>query len=259
MDGDKGAERGLPAWTLAASRRRAFARGAFEALSTPGLIILFFAMLGFGALTHDLGISAGQALFMTAAIFQLPGQVALVDQLAHDAALGAAAFAVMLTAVRMLPMTVVLMPYLRGSGLPRIVEVLGVHFVAITAWIESLRRLPELPVRLRLPYFLGFGGTLCLSTMLATLVGHQMAGVVPPVVTAAMLFLTPVYFIVSLLATARDLGDAAPLVIGLLLGPLFYLLAPGFDLMLTGLIGGTGAYLIGRAARRRRHVTEPGA
>ena len=117
-----------PAWAASASRLDAFRRGLTAPPLTPG-IILFSAMIGFGALARDAGFTPAQSVFLTATVFQLPGMVVLVDQIGRGATLAVAAFAVMLTAVRLLPMTVVLMPYLRGSGLPR--------------WIASQRPDPQ--------------------------------------------------------------------------------------------------------------------
>lgn len=239
-----------PVWTEGGTRRVAALRGVMAAPMTPGLFILFFAMIGFGALARDAGFGVGEAVFITATVFQLPGQVALVDQFGRSATLTTVAFAVALTAVRLLPMTVVLMPFLRGSGLPRWCEFAGSHFVAITAWVESLRRLPELPVQLRLPFYLGFSGALCASTIMATLAGYYVAAEVPVVISAALLFLTPVYFVCSLIATADRPGNQWALGIGVLLGPMLFYFVPGPDLLLTGIIGGTTAYLIGRRCRR---------
>ncbi len=239
-----------PAWTKGAGRRTAFLRGVMSAPTTPGLFILFFAMIGFGALARDAGFGAGEAVFITASLFQLPGQVALVDQFGRGATIAAAAFAVALTAIRLLPMTVVLMPYLRGSGLPRWLEYASVHFVAITAWVESLKRLPAIPVPLRLPFYLGFAGVLCVSTITATFVGYHVAGQVSPLVSAALLFLTPIYFVCSLVATSTSSADYWAVLIGTVLGPILFLYLPGLDLLLTGLIGGTLAYFIGRWRRK---------
>jgi len=239
----------FPHWTESATNGTAFARGARAVTATPGAYILVLGMLGFGALCRDLGFSILEAAFVTGAIFQLPGMVAFVDELGRSASIGAAAIAIMLTAIRLLPMTVVLQPYLRGSTLPRWVDFYGAHFVAITSWVEALRRLPELPDRLRMPFYIGFGTTLCSLTMVATAIGYQVSGSVPTVVSGALLFLTPVYFATSLLSTATGVGDKLSLAIGAALGPVFFALAPGFDLVLTGLIGGTAAYFISRRIR----------
>jgi hypothetical protein len=64
------------------------------------------------------------------------------------------------------------------------------------------------------------------------------------VVSATLLFLTPIYFLLSLLATSRARMDLIAIVLGCALAPVLYVAAPGFDLLATGLIGGTLAFLL---------------
>ena len=224
------------------SQMGAFARGLLVAASVPAAI-LFVTALGFGALARDGGFTLGHALFLSGTMFAMPNQVVLVDQLARNETIAAAALAVALTAVRLLPMTVTLAPLLRGSRRRRWLELLGVHFVAITTWLEGHRRLPGLPPDLRLPYHLGVGVAIGSVMTLGTLAGYLLSAGVAPIMAAALLFTTPLYFILSLIATSRTRMDRAAVALGCVLAPVFYVLAPGFDLLLTGLAGGTLAFL----------------
>ena len=228
-------------WTGTASARGAFFRGAIEVPSTPAFVLLM-TFIGFGALARESGLDLGQAVFTSAVIFALPGQVVLVDQIAQGATLLPAAFAVALTAVRLLPLTTSLMPYLRLSGRPVMVQAVAAHFVAITVWLESLKRLPKLPERLRLTYYLGFGMALFSVCVTGSALGHVLASEVPAWLAAGLLFLTPCYFFLALIAAAQSHSEFAALGLGALAGPLFFFLLPGFDLVLTGLICGTLAY-----------------
>ncbi len=245
---DKAAEEGESAWAGEIAPGRAMLRGAAAVPSTPA-VVLFCTFIGFGALAHETGFTLGQALFTTATIFALPGQVVLADQLARGAAISTAAFAVMLTAVRLMPMTVALMPEMRGTRARRALEFVACHFIAVTSWIEARRRLPFVPRDLRLPYYIGFGSALCTATLVGTVTGFALAREVPVVIAAALLFLTPVYFILSLVATMQTREDQLAVLLGSALGPLLFLFMPGFDLLATGLIGGTMAYAVGRMAR----------
>lgn len=224
----------------------AFRAGLAVALSIPGLI-LFASAAGFGALARDAGLSIGNANLMMGAFFALPAQVVMVDQLARGGSLVGAVLAVSLIGIRLLPMTVVLVPYLGGRHARGWSKVLAVHAVAITAWIEGFRRLPAVPDRQRMPHFLGIGTGLIAAAIAGTSIGFGLAGAVPPAISAALLFLTPIYFILSLLQTASRGGDLWAIVFGAVLGPIAFLYAPGFDLLLTGVIGGTIAYLATRA------------
>ncbi|MEJ8573427.1 AzlC family ABC transporter permease [Microbaculum marinum] len=230
------------------SRSDAVRMGAARALSVPG-IVLFGSFLGFGAFARAAGLDAGQSLFVTIAVFALPGQVVLVDQIAGGAGVVATAIAVTLTAVRLLPMTVAILPVMRTSRTSIPKQVLLSHFVAVTVWIESMRRMPDLDRRLRIPFFLGVVLTLWPICMIATVLGYYMAGGVPLPISAALILLTPLYFLLSMMSAARHRIDWLAIAGGLCLGPVFHLYAPGLDLLWTGLAGGTFAYLLGRARR----------
>lgn len=232
-----------------AANWRAFWRGMRLMITTPGLV-LFLTALGFGALARDSGLTLGHALFLSAAVYALPAQVVLVDQLARGASIAAAALAVTLTAVRLLPMTVSLLPYLRDTRSGTWLKILAVHFIAVTAWVEGNRRLPSEPLATRLPFFVGIGMGMAVMTASGSLAGYLAATGLPPVLAAALLFATPVYFLLALFLGMRTRSDATAIATGALLGPVMFYYVPGLDLLLTGLIGGTIAFLVGQSERR---------
>lgn len=225
-----------------------FLAGALFLFEIPSFILAATGA-GFGALAKDAGIDFGQAVFLSLVIFATPAQVAFADQVARGAPLVAIAFAVMLTGVRFLPMTVSLMPYLRQQDTDQRTLYVASHFVAITSWAEGLRRLPKRPVETRMPYFLGMGIALNLALLIGTIVGYLIAGMVPAILTSALLFMTPVYFLLSQIINVHRPIDAYALLIGVVLGPVFLLLAPGFDLLLGGLVGGTLAFVLSRRGK----------
>src|SRR6187397_3123653 len=132
----------------------AFGRGTRLVVSVPAFVLLS-TTIGFGALARDGGFELAHAVFISVTTFALPNQVVLIDQLMRGATLAGAALAVTLTAVRLMPMTVTLVPLFQGEKRRPLLEILGAHFVAISTWIEGQRRLPNIPVELRLPFHLG--------------------------------------------------------------------------------------------------------
>ena len=228
----------------------ALVAGLRVAFSVPAAL-LFAAGVGFGALARDGGFDMAQTAFIAASMLALPNQVVLVDQLARNETLLAAAFAVALAALRLLPMTIALVPLLKGPRPRPLLEALAVHFVAVTPWVEANRRLPALPAEKRLASHLGFGLAFMVASLAGTLAGYVLAGGVPAPVSATLLFVTPIYFLLSLLATSQSRMDLLAIGIGCGLAPLFYVAVPGFDLLATGLVGGTLAFLLsGRRGRR---------
>ena len=240
-----------PDWARTASHLHAFARGLLASAVSAAGMILAATGTGFGALAHDLGFSLGHVLFISAFVFALPAQVLVVDELARGAGIAGAALAVGLTAVRLLPMTVSIMPLIRDDKLPGWLHLYAVHFMAVTAWLEGNRLLPSLPARVRLAFFAGLGTGFMVLMAAGASAGFLLAAGLPPVAAAALLLMTPLYFTCSLLLSAKAATDYAAIVLGGLLAPLVYWRLPGFDLMIAGIVGGTLAWLIGRRARRR--------
>jgi predicted branched-subunit amino acid permease len=121
----------------------------------------------------------------------------------------------------------------------------------VTVWVEALRRLPPMPQEERLPYYLGFANA-CLGTCaVTTFLGYALVGALPLPLAAGLLFLTPTFFTLSLTAGARSASDWLAIGSGLVLAPVSTaLIGKDFDLLLTGLAGGTAAYFFGKLRRR---------
>jgi predicted branched-subunit amino acid permease len=226
----------------------AFLHGLRAAYSVAAMV-LFATALGFGALARDTGFTLGHTAFLALTMFALPNQVVLIDQLARGASVAAAALAVTLAAVRLFPMVATTMPHLRGTRRRPVLEMIAAHFVAITTWIEGARRLPAIPQDLRLPHHLGIGVAVCGMMVAGSVTGYLLSVGMPAAVSAALVFTTPLYFILSLVATARARLEVSAVVLGCAVAPLFYLVVPGLDLLATGLVGGTAAFLWGNVRR----------
>ena len=234
-----------PAWPVDATRRGAAWRGARETALVPAFV-LFGTFVGFGALTSESGLTWLDTIFMSVFVFALPAQVVLVDKMARGASIFTAALAVTATAARLLPMTVALLPMIRDRRVPKWMEFAVAYFVAVTMWVEAMRRAPGVPRHLRGAYVLGITAWLLAFSSAGGLIGFFLAARVPPVVAATLLFMTPIYFVLSMLSGAQSAAGVMPVVLGLVLGPLFHVLVPELDLFLTGLIGGSISFLLAR-------------
>ena len=235
------------------SRRIWFARGVLAAASVPCLILMS-AFVGFAGLAREAGLSLLQTVFMTGVIWALPGKVVLLGAVMSGTSLPATAFAVALSSVRLAPMVVTLVPELRTEKTRPWVLYLLSHFVAVTSWVLAMEKLRAVPREMRTIYYGGLGGALVAVNMGVVAVVYVLAGSLPPELSAALLLLTPIYFLTSLWSSARETASHFAMGFGMVLGPVFHLLAPGFDLLLAGLFGGGAAFLIhvARARRPRR-------
>lgn len=231
------------------SDRDAFWRGVRGALSLPAWV-LGFSILGIGSLARDAGFPAGAAVLSTVVMWAGPAQAIFFVSIAAGASLPAIAFAVTLSSIRLLPMTMAILPLLRRPGQGMAVQLAAAHFIAVTMWVEGLRRLPPLAVADRLPYFFGFANACLVVCTAATYIGYFLLGALPVPLAAGLLFLTPIFFTVSLVAGARTLADWAAMLLGAVLAPAFnVLIGKDFDLLAAGLLGGTLAYAIGKIRR----------
>ncbi|MCT4655383.1 MAG: AzlC family ABC transporter permease [Cohaesibacter sp.] len=226
-----------------------YRRGMSHLLTTPALV-LYLSFIGFGGFARESGVELGHAMAMTGLIWALPSQVVLIGGIASGAGLAAIALAVTLASIRLMPMAVALVPELRDKDTPSWKLYALSHVTAITGWVFAMQHVPHLPRYARIPFFAGFGVTLCFLNIGVTAIGYSIAGAVPPLAAAALFFMTPLYFLLTLPSAARLLSDRLALIFGIVLGPLFAMFVSGPDLIWTGLVGGVLAYGIGRYVRR---------
>lgn len=223
------------------SRSVWFLRGVRAAFSLPGLILVS-SFVGFAALAKDAGVTMAQAAFMTGSVWALPSMVVLVGAIVSGAALPAALLAVTLSAIRLMPMVMALVPEMRAERTRQWVLYLLAHFVAVTSWVLAMERLRHIPRDMRTTFYTGLGGTLVTANIIVVAAVYAVADALPSTVSAALLMLTPMYFLTSLWGSARERVGHVAMILGLILGPVFHVLLPQFDLLAAGLIGGTAAY-----------------
>lgn len=225
--------------------RRAFRAGARLAVGVPAAV-LAASYVGFGALVQQVDLAFWHALFSIATAWALPGQVALVELYADGASLLAVTAAVALTNARLLPMAITLIALLRTPGTPQWRYYLAAHWIAVTGWALAMRDCPAMPPAQRLPYFMGICLVIWSVSMMGAAIGFALAGNVPAYVTLGLVFLNPVYFMLVVAGDVRGVSRVLAAILGAIGGPLLYLASPDWSLLITGLVGGTLAYLIGR-------------
>ncbi|MGU3493827.1 AzlC family ABC transporter permease [Xanthobacteraceae bacterium A53D] len=225
--------------------------GVRGALTVP-LLVLVASYIGFGGLLQGVGFPLWPGMLSTMLIWALPAQVILVGGLAAGTALPAIALAVALSSIRLLPMAVAVAPFIRGRHRSFWGEIWASHYVAMTMWVEGMRLLPKVPVEGRLTYTIAMGTTYVGVSTLATAAGFALAGTLPPIFAAGLLFLTPASFTILMVRGAKTALDWMALGFGLASAPLVAGLGGGMDLMLGGVGGGTLAYVCARLIRKRR-------
>jgi predicted branched-subunit amino acid permease len=240
----------MPSEPESPSAPSGFRHGLVVAARSVFAYVLFGTFIGIGALGHDFGFSLPWMVLSTALIWAAPAQVILISALGTGTGAIEAAIAVSLSGVRLLPMVVALLPMLRTERTRTHELLLPAHFTAISMWVESLRLLPSVPREHRIAFCNGLSAGLTLSAVLATAAGFYLAGSLPPIYAAALLFLTPLSFTVSVVRNSHLLVDRLAFAFGLVLAPVLATFNVDLDLLWSGIVGGTLAYLLYRWKRR---------
>lgn len=212
--------------------------------------VLFVSYIGIGALAHDFGFSFLWAVLSTIFVWAGPAQVILISVLGNGGTPVEAGIAVALSGVRLLPMVVSVLPVLRASSAKTYKLVLPAHFIAVSMWVESLRLSPKVAREQRVTFANGLGTGLMISALSATAIGYFLAAELPLLLTAAMLFLTPMSFLVSVSRNSKLMVERLALLFGLIIAPILTWYDIGLDLLWTGIAGGTAAFLIHRIRAR---------
>jgi predicted branched-subunit amino acid permease len=226
-------------------------KGAKDAFGVPAAI-LFAGMLGFGAMGQanglDIWLTSATSFFM----FALPGQVVLVEMLVLSASGVTIAVAVTLTATRFFTMCLTLFPQFPEKQRTSFYY-LVVHFVAMTAWAVSMRDFPKMKPEDRLSYFTGFAFVCWAVSTPATVLGYLVAGQVPSYINLGLVFINPLFFLLTF-TEVKPRANRMAILLGGPIGLLSYLWFPDYSLLIAGLFGGTMAYMIDKHFRNRQHA-----
>ena len=224
------------------SSLRAFAWGLRSVGSTILTLVLFATYIGIGALAHDTHFSLAWALASTALVWAGPAQIILISTLGSGATVLQSAIAVTVSAIRLFPMVVSVLPMMRSPQTKRRHLILVAHLTAVTLWVECFRFLPQVPQQRRIAFIHGLGGGLISVSLIATTIGYGLAANLSQLFGAAILMLTPLAFLFSTARNCREISDGVALVLGLVLFPLAAMLNSSFDILVSGVAAGTIAY-----------------
>jgi predicted branched-subunit amino acid permease len=228
-----------PQWN---STLRAFAWGVSATSATILSLVLFVTYIGIGALSHEAHFSMLWAILATVLVWAGPAQIILITTLASGASIVQSAIAVTMSAIRLFPMVVAVLPLMRTEKTKRRQFVLIAHFTAVTLWVECYRFLPHVPRERRIAFIHGLGCGLMSIGLTATIIGYELAANLSLTFASAILLLTPLAFLFSTARNSRTLADVLALLLGLVLYPVAALMNSGLDILVSGVVAGTIAY-----------------
>ncbi len=231
------------------NRSDAFWSGIRDAAGAPAMV-LFAGMVGFGAMGKTNGVDAWFTGATSLLMFALPGQVVLLEMVITGSSIFAIILAVSLTSTRFITMTVTLFPQFHEKDRNHSLYA-SVHLLAMTAWAISMREFQTIEARHRSSYFIGLGLLCWIISIPGTILGYLLAGMVPPAVTLGLVFINPLFFLLTFTEVKPWINRIA-IGLGFVFGPIFILLDRDSSLLTTGLVAGTIAYLVDRKILRKR-------
>ena len=219
-------------------------KALLDALSLPAFI-LFFTMMGFGSLARGAGFDAGMAALASLLIWGLPGQLAMVELTRTGQGLIAIVFACSLANARFMPMVVSFIPTLarREASLARLL--LDAQLLSINSWAMCMREFPRVEAAYRHRYYVTFASSILLAAVAGTLLGYHGAVLLPPVMVLGLIFVSPLFFALVLSAVPGR-AERISMLLGCATIPLAHFFWPAIDLLITGVIGGSLGFALGK-------------
>jgi|TARA_B100001105_G_C22340256_1_gene420977 predicted branched-subunit amino acid permease len=208
-------------------------------------IALGCCFVAIGALLKNLGFNIQESIFSTLLIYALPGSLVMAESLLVGASLLNIFLAVWLVNARLYPMTVSLMPLLMHKSQPRWKYYLSCHFIAVSAWLIMKSRYQSVEKKHRIDFWIGIGTATWSVAILGTLIGFLSADFLNKDMMIGLAIVNPVYFMCMMAGAMKTIQVSLSVILGAILGPLFFFISPEWSILYGGFSAGTIAFFIG--------------
>ena len=208
-------------------------------------IALGCCFIAIGALLKNLGFNIQESIFSTMLTYALPGSLVMAESLLVGASLLNIFLAVWLVNARLYPMAVSLFPLMMHKNQPKWKYYFSCHFIAVSAWLIMKSNYKTVPKEQRIDYWIGIGSATWSVAVLGTFIGFYFSEYLNKDMMMGLAILNPVYFLCMMVGASKTIQITSSVILGTILGPIFYFLSPEWSILLGGVIGGTIAYFLG--------------
>ena len=208
-------------------------------------IALAASFVAIGALFKNIGLNFQESVFSTFLTYALPGSLIMAESLIVGASLLNIFLAVWLVNARLYPMTVSLFPLLTHKSQPRLKYYLACHFIAVSAWLIMKENYRSIERKYRLDYWIGVGTANLSVAVSATALGFFIADYLNEDMMVGLAIVNPVYFTCVMVGAMKTIQMSLAVILGSILGILFYFISPEWCILLGGFTAGTFAFFIG--------------
>ena len=208
-------------------------------------IALGASFIAIGALLKDIGFNLEQSIFSTLFTYALPGSLVMAESFLIGASLINIFLAVWLVNARLYPMTVSLMPLLIHKSQPKWKYYLSCHFIAVSAWLIMKSKYKSIDKKYRIDFWMGIGTGTWLVAITSTVVGYLVSDNLNKDMMIGLAIVNPVYFACMMVGAMKSLQINLSIILGIILGPLFFFISPELSILYGGVIAGAIAFFIG--------------
>jgi len=217
---------------------------AVKGLDSPAFA-LGASFIAIGALLKNIGFNLEQSIFSTFLTYALPGSLVMAESFLVGASLINIFLAVWLVNARLYPMTVSLMPLIIHKQQPRWKYYLSCHFIAVSAWLIMKSKYQTIEEKYRIDFWMGIGTGTWLIAITSTIIGFLISDYLNKDMMIGLAIVNPVYFTCMLVGAMEKLQINLSIILGAILGPLFFFLSPEWSVLYGGVLAGTIAYFVG--------------
>ena len=208
-------------------------------------IALGCCFIAIGALLRNLGFNIQESIFSTMLTYALPGSLVMAESLLVGASLLNIFLAVWFVNARLYPMAVSLFPLMMHKNQPKWKYYFSCHFIAVSAWLIMKSNYKSIPKEQRIDYWIGIGSATWSVAVIGTFVGFFSSEYLNKDMMMGLAILNPIYFLCMMVGASKTIQITLSVLLGAILGTIFYFLSPEWSILLGGIVGGTTAYLIG--------------
>ena len=223
-----------------------FLKGLYSVRSVDSpAIALGCSFLAIGALLKNIGFNFQQSFFSTFFTYALPGQLVMAESFLVGASLINIFIGVWLVNARLFPMAVSMFPLLKSKKQPKWKYYVSCHFLAVSSWLIMKKDYRKINLDNRIDFWMGIGTATWSIAIFSTILGYLVSDYLSKDMMIGLAIVNPIYFFCMLLGTMKNIAIGTSVILGTILGPLFYLLSPEWCILYGGVAAGIIAFFAG--------------
>ena len=223
-----------------------FLKGLYSVRSVDSpAIALGCSFLAIGALLKNIGFNFQQSFFSTFFTYALPGQLVMAESFLVGASLINIFIGVWLVNARLFPMAVSMFALLKSKKQPKWKYYISCHFLAVSSWLIMKKDYRKINLDNRIDFWMGIGTATWSIAIFSTILGYLVSDYLSKDMMIGLAIVNPIYFFCMLLGTMKNIAIGTSVILGTILGPLFYLVSPEWCILYGGVTAGIVAFFAG--------------